>query len=567
MKAKRIILSVTLVLAIVGLIPNYGHASTTLTDLNDDGIKEIIVRSQDEVNIYNVDGTPFRGVASTGAGIFFDPPGVPVYQPGWPIVTGGVFRSSPAFADIDGDGMAELIVGCSDEKVYAWTAFGDTVPGWPQEVDGDVYSSPAVADIDGDGELEIVAGSWWGQVYAWEHDGEMVAGFWPRSVFGRVASSPAIGDIDQDGELEIVIASYYGSSGVIYGFEHDGSDANGWPVSLSVAVSATPALADIDHDTKIEVVIGTWHNYEVYAFNGEDASVVDGWPVTTAGYVKSSAAIGDIDNDGDLEIVVGDSWWGGRAWVFEANGDTAEGWPINVENNVVGSPSLADLDGDGDLEIVMPSSIYMGSPYPSKLWVWHHDGQPFGDWPVAFTHANERAEGNPMIGDIDADGQLEFVVGTGNGSGVIPNLYAFNLDTSTVNGWPLSGEDIYTSAAADDIDNDSMLEIGLGSWHDYKMHCWELGENTFNPELLPWPKFHHDLRNTGLYVQLLCGDVTGDGVIDIGDVFYLINYLFRSGPAPDPLWIGNVNGDEVVDIGDVVYLINYLFREGPPPTC
>ena len=484
--------------------------NTTMTDLNSDGNNEVLLRVNGMVDVCHNDGSPFRESMQKTESIrtTFNEVGVPVYQPGWPVVTGGVFRSSPAFADINSDGLDEIIVGCDDDKVYIWSAFGNRVSGWPQNTDGDVYSSPAVADIDSDGDLEIIAGSWWGKVYAWEIDGEMVNGSWPRSVFGRVASSPAIGDIDQDGELEIVIASYYGSSGVIYGFEHDGSDANGWPISLSAAISATPALADIDNDTKLEVVIGTWQNYEVYAFNGEDASLVTGWPATTYGYVKSSAAVGDIDADGDLEIVVGDSWWGGHAWVFEANGSTAEGWPIDVGNNVVGSPSLADLDGDGDLEIIMPSSIYFSSPFPSRLWIWHHDGQPFGDWPVAFTNPFERAEGNPIVGDIDADDELEIVLGTGNGSGICPNMYAFNLDTTYVNSWPLSGEDIYVSFAAGDIDNDNMLEIATGSWGDHTMHCWELGQNTYNPKLLPWSKFHHDLWNTGFY-QLKLPSWTG----------------------------------------------------------
>jgi hypothetical protein len=61
------------------------------------------------------------------------------------------------------------------------------------------------------------------------------------------------------------------------------------------------------------------------------------------------------------------------------------------------------------------------------------------------------------------------------------------------------------------------------------------------------------------------GDANGDGVIDIADVVYLINYLFIDGPAPEPLEAGNANCDEVVDIADVVYLINYLFIGGPPP--
>ncbi len=70
------------------------------------------------------------------------------------------------------------------------------------------------------------------------------------------------------------------------------------------------------------------------------------------------------------------------------------------------------------------------------------------------------------------------------------------------------------------------------------------------------------------YVETaLRGDASGDGVIDIGDVVYLINYLFIDGPAPEPLEAGNANCDQIVDSGDIIYLINYLFIDGPPPDC
>jgi hypothetical protein len=61
------------------------------------------------------------------------------------------------------------------------------------------------------------------------------------------------------------------------------------------------------------------------------------------------------------------------------------------------------------------------------------------------------------------------------------------------------------------------------------------------------------------------GDVNGDGLIDIGDVVYLVGYLYRGGPAPNPVEVGDVNCDGVVDIGDVVYLVSYLYKGGPPP--
>jgi hypothetical protein len=61
------------------------------------------------------------------------------------------------------------------------------------------------------------------------------------------------------------------------------------------------------------------------------------------------------------------------------------------------------------------------------------------------------------------------------------------------------------------------------------------------------------------------GDVTGDGQINIGDVIYITNYLYKNGPIPDPLTKGDVNCDGKIDLGDLVYLINYLYKSGPFP--
>jgi hypothetical protein len=65
------------------------------------------------------------------------------------------------------------------------------------------------------------------------------------------------------------------------------------------------------------------------------------------------------------------------------------------------------------------------------------------------------------------------------------------------------------------------------------------------------------------------GDVNADGRIDIGDVVYLINYLYIGGPEPACMPVtscGDVNADGLVSVADVVYLLNYLFESGPPPS-
>lgn len=63
------------------------------------------------------------------------------------------------------------------------------------------------------------------------------------------------------------------------------------------------------------------------------------------------------------------------------------------------------------------------------------------------------------------------------------------------------------------------------------------------------------------------GDANGDGVINIADVMYLVNYLFIDGPPSPAVKAGDANCDGVINIADVVYLINYLFMEGPEPPC
>lgn len=65
--------------------------------------------------------------------------------------------------------------------------------------------------------------------------------------------------------------------------------------------------------------------------------------------------------------------------------------------------------------------------------------------------------------------------------------------------------------------------------------------------------------------RYILGDANGDQVVDIGDVAFMINYLYKNDAAPNPLAAGDVNGDGVMDLGDVVYLIIYLYKSGPPP--
>jgi len=71
--------------------------------------------------------------------------------------------------------------------------------------------------------------------------------------------------------------------------------------------------------------------------------------------------------------------------------------------------------------------------------------------------------------------------------------------------------------------------------------------------------------NLSKYISFMRGDANRDGVVELGDVVYLITYLYKNGPAPVPLLAGDANCDGIVELGDVVYLISYLYKSGPAP--
>jgi Zinc carboxypeptidase/Immune inhibitor A-like, MAM domain/Dockerin type I domain len=76
-----------------------------------------------------------------------------------------------------------------------------------------------------------------------------------------------------------------------------------------------------------------------------------------------------------------------------------------------------------------------------------------------------------------------------------------------------------------------------------------------------------DIGQTTVGFPYFCGDANGDKVVNIKDITYLINYLYKGGPIPDPIQAGDANGDGIMNIKDVTYLINFLYKEGAIPVC
>ncbi len=61
------------------------------------------------------------------------------------------------------------------------------------------------------------------------------------------------------------------------------------------------------------------------------------------------------------------------------------------------------------------------------------------------------------------------------------------------------------------------------------------------------------------------GDANGDGVVNIADASFALNWLFLGGPDPSCQDAADSNDDGLANISDASYTLNYLFTGGPPP--
>ncbi|UCD94331.1 MAG: hypothetical protein JSU69_11305, partial [Candidatus Zixiibacteriota bacterium] len=69
------------------------------------------------------------------------------------------------------------------------------------------------------------------------------------------------------------------------------------------------------------------------------------------------------------------------------------------------------------------------------------------------------------------------------------------------------------------------------------------------------------------YLEGRCGDANGDDMVNILDVTYIINYLYKNGPAPEPMDAADADASGSINLLDVTHIINYLYKMGDPPTC
>ena len=382
--------------------------------------------------------------------------------------------SSPTVADVDGDGVAEILIGALDGRLRVFRADGSALPGWeggrPVVVAGNsptaVDSGPTVVDLDGDGAVEIVvaAGSTWvpsqpGGIVTFNRDGSVrwrwaTADEFSVSPFGDnpdgipdgVFSTPAVGDVDGDRHPDIVFGGW---DLRIHALDHLGRPLAGFPFWHDDTVWSSPALYDSDGDGRMEIFIGgdsssggpeDWPGgvFRALDWTGDPARPVrELWKQRIGDVIGSSPAIGDIDGDGRLEAVVGagvfyDHPDGRKVWAWHLDdGSPVPGWPQATGLTVVGSPALGDLSGDdgGRPEVVVPSR-------DGKVYAWRGDGRLL--WAVQPNQAGEgggEIVSSAVIADLNGDGAADVAVGNGWGTFLLEGKTGKRLFDPVGVGW------------------------------------------------------------------------------------------------------------------------------------
>jgi hypothetical protein len=110
----------------------------------------------------------------------------------------------------------------------------------------------------------------------------------------------------------------------------------------------------------------------------------------------------------------------------------------------------------------------------------------------------------------------------------------------------------YSVSGAGDVNNDGCDDLIVGAPHN------DAGGNSAGRAYVCACQVEDPIAR---------GDANADGAIDLDDAVYILNYLFKAGPAPFPFDAGDANCDGIIDVRDAVYLLNYLFKGGPPPGC
>jgi hypothetical protein len=468
-------------------------------------------------------------------------PGFPIpiprpvdYRPRW---------GSTIAVDLDRDGRGELLASVPSGHLFLIGSEG-RVPGWPPslaDLPAPAYpvGQPGIGDLDGDGQDEVVvcvnAGSAPRRavLLAWHRDGRRVDG-WPREIptlDPRAACSPGgtlVADLDRDGRAEVAQAI---APSEIWLYDGGGLPLPGWPFrppprasGVAPAINARPAAADLEGDGRLEVIAvesGLGPLLHAITLEGGEAPF---YPRFLPEVVDHQApAAGDLDGDGIEEIVqstlpassdflrppgIGPSRLSlpvspveavpvgtagadpapppplpeeapGALHSLRRDGGEATGWPVPLSAGAMWGAIVVDLDGDGRAEVLQGDG--------DTLHGFDAQGRALKGFPLTmrrlFTRAASRIDSMWVVGDLDRDGEVDFVRALGR---MDPDATELRIAAirqragAPVPGtpWTVAGLIPASDPALVDLTGDGRPEVAVlavdGTWGGWRLMAWDV---------------------------------------------------------------------------------------------
>ena len=452
-------------------------------------------------------------------------------------------------------------------------------------------NSAAWADYDNDGDLDLAVGNGnfeSNEVY--RNDG---TSFTMIPLTGIITPDDtrgvAWGDYDNDADLDLAAAN----NGQNFIYRNDGNTFT-QVAALGGGDSYGIVWADYDRDGDLDAAVANEGQNKLYVNQLHETGLPSFIEQDQFGYGSSRGMVWfDYDNDWDLDLAVTNAgeMESNRLYTNLLSENGSAGFDAGSDQFGYGNSrgiAVGDVDLDGDQDV----AIVRGQYEYNSLFI---NARPLAD---AFAEARDFGTGyfseGCAFGDYDGDGDLDLAVANSLSGDIDPSPGHSVLFDNQLGGGrylkvrlrgggfnPYSNRD-GVGAIVKVYNNGAETPLGMrlrnagsgyGSMDAPECHFGGLWNGLFDIEVA-WPSGHTSLLwgvppgATYLMIEG-CADIDGNGNgPDIGDLVYLVTYMFQNGPPPPNMDAADINGDGTgPDIADLVYLVTYMFGGGPAPIC
>ena len=231
-------------------------------------------------------------------------------------------NAAPTMTDIDADGLLDMLVGNKDGRLtrYEQTAANSfsltLVTSYFNSIDVGTCNFPTVADLDKDGLLDLIIGRDDGTLRHFEQDSDRSASFTLVGALSGIDvggySKPTFTDLDLDGRLDLLVGNL---GGAIYHYEQVNGTSTSFTLvsdnfnSIDIGGLPSPMFCYYDSDDRLEFFIGNeYGNIQLYQQSGVGSSTFNSettdWNDIDVGD-NSVLAQTDLDGNGYVDMLVG----------------------------------------------------------------------------------------------------------------------------------------------------------------------------------------------------------------------------------------------------------------------